>query len=213
MRQQSFELRTWGGKRTGAGRKPAPGREPIRHDPREGVRASRPVHVTMRMEDHVWNLRSQRSFRIIDAALRAVRGRPDFRVVHFSVQGNHVHLIVEADGTSALANGMRALSIRLARRLNAMMGTTGPVFSARYHTHVLRTPAEVRSAFRYVVGNFASHCERRGERVPSRWVDRFSSASDRGAVHPQRSLFEEAATSSPRTWLLRGIPDACAATS
>jgi putative transposase len=84
MRQQSFELKTWGGKRTGAGRKPASFREGIRHDPRDTVRASQPVHVTMRMADHVWNLRSERSFRIVEAALHGVRARRDFRVVHFS---------------------------------------------------------------------------------------------------------------------------------
>jgi REP element-mobilizing transposase RayT len=105
----------------------------------------------MRIAEHVWNLRSERSFRIIDAALQAVCARRDLRVVHFSVLGNHLHLIVEADHTRALSNGMRALSIRLALRLNAMMGRSGPVFSGRYHSQVLRTPAEVRNAVRYVV--------------------------------------------------------------
>ncbi|HEY6005600.1 MAG TPA: hypothetical protein VIV57_22150 [Anaeromyxobacter sp.] len=203
MRQQSFELRTWGGKRKGAGRKPAAGREGIRHDAREPVRPAHPVHVTMRMVEHVWNLRSQRSFRIIDAALHGVRARRDFRVVHFSVLGNHVHLIVEADGTRALANGMRALSIRLALRLNAMMGRSGPVFAGRYHSHVLKTPAEVRNAVRYVLGNFASHEARRGKRLSERYVDRFSSACGRGARVAQLSLFEAAATSEARSWLLR----------
>jgi REP-associated tyrosine transposase len=203
MRQQSFELKTWGGKRKGAGRKPAAGREGIRHDARDPVRASQPVHVTMRMAEHVWSLRSERSFRIIQGALHAVRARRDFRVVHFSVQGNHVHLVVEADGTPGLANGMRALSIRLALRLNAMMERSGPVFSARYHTHVLKTPAEVKNAIRYVLRNFASHAARRGERLSERYVDRFSSASGQGARVPQLSLFESSATREARSWLLR----------
>lgn len=199
MRQRSLELRTWGGKRKGAGRRPAGGREGIRHDARERVRPSQPVHVSMRVADHVWNLRSERSFRIVDAALRGVRSRPDFRVVHFSVQGNHVHLVVEAAGTSALTNGMRALSVRLARRLNATMGRSGPVFSSRYHAHVLRTPAEARNAVRYVLGNFASHAARRGERVSARHVDRFSSVGGRGPLARQRSLFEDAPVSAPGT--------------
>jgi REP-associated tyrosine transposase len=157
-------------------------------DARDPVHPSRPVHVTMRMAEHVWNLRSERSFRIIDAALRAVRARLDFRVVHFSVQGNHVHFIVEADGTLALANGMRALSIRLALGLNAMMGRSGPVFSARYHTHVPKIPAEVKNAVRHVLRNFASHAARRGERLSERYVDRFSLASrDSGEPRPDRT--------------------------
>ncbi len=114
MRQQSFELETWGGKREGAGRPPALDHARRAHVRRETVRAHQPVHVTLRLADHVWNLRSQRSFRMIDAAWRGIRWRSDFRVAHRSIQGNHVHLLVEAAGSGALANGMRALGIRLA---------------------------------------------------------------------------------------------------
>ncbi len=58
----------------------------------------------------------------MDGGLHAIHGRGDFRVVDFTILGNHVHLIAEADGTSALANGVRALSTRLARGLNRMDG-------------------------------------------------------------------------------------------
>jgi REP element-mobilizing transposase RayT len=63
----------------------------------------------------VWNLRSERSFSVIHAALEEQRRRTDVRAIEFSIQGNHVHLIIEADGPRALSNGMRALGIRLAR--------------------------------------------------------------------------------------------------
>jgi REP element-mobilizing transposase RayT len=136
--QQSLDLKTWGGKRRGAGRKPGHARRSIPHAAREHVSRHQPVHVTLQVAEPVWNLRSERSYRIIDAALRATRRRPDFRVVHFSIQGNHIHVIVEADGTRSFALGVRALSIRLARGLNVMMGRRGPVFADRYHAHVLR---------------------------------------------------------------------------
>jgi hypothetical protein len=87
--QQSFELETWGGRRRGAGRKPRSAQGAIPHTAREEVRRAHPVQVTFRFAETTWNLRSERSYRIIDAALRAMRRRPDFRVVHFSVQGNH----------------------------------------------------------------------------------------------------------------------------
>lgn len=203
-RQQSLRLPTWGGMRAGAGRKPAEGRrEGLRHDRRERFRASQPLHVSMRFAPHVWNLRSERSFRIVDAALRGVRARQAFRVVHFSVLGNHMHVVAEADGVTALASGMRALSIRLARGLNRMMGRRGPVLASRYHAHVLRTPAEVRNAVRYVLHNFARHAARRGEPVSPRFVDRFSSAAGAGPRRAQLALFDEPATRSAETWLLR----------
>jgi hypothetical protein len=201
MKQQSLDLKTWGGRRKGAGRKPAGEVSAGPREAREAFRPYQPVHVSLRLADHVWNLRSRRSFRIFDAALRALRPRRDFRVVHFSVQGNHIHQVVEAEGASALANGVRAFGIRLARGLNRMMGRRGRVFAGRYHAHVLRTPAEVANAVRYVLGNFASHAARRGERVPQRWSDPYSSAGANQPVGAQGSLFPEPATSQPRTWL------------
>jgi REP element-mobilizing transposase RayT len=163
-----------------------------------------PVHVTLRFAEHVWNLRSERSYAIVHRALETARRRPDSRVVHFGILGNHVHLICEADSSDALSRGVRALSIRLARGLNAMMGRSGPVFADRYDAHVLRTPAEVRNAVRYVLGNFESHAVRRGEpRSMKGWVDPFSSAAGRGPREPQLALFPDVATSPPETWLLR----------
>jgi REP element-mobilizing transposase RayT len=205
-KQQSLELRTWGGKRRGAGRKSSRARPAAPHVAREEIRPYQPVHVSLRVADWVWNLRSERSYRIIDAALRAVRRRPDFHVVHFSILGNHLHMIVEADGTRAFALGVRALTIRLARGLNAMMGRSGPVFPDRYHAHVLRTPAEVANAIRYVEGNFESHAVRRGERASTKgWVDPFSSAAVKAPRVPQLSLFVEPVAKPARTWLLRQV--------
>jgi hypothetical protein len=84
-----------------------------------------------------------------------------------------------------------------------MMGLRGSAFSDRYDAHVLRTPAEVRNAVRYVLGNFASHARRRGERMRDGWVDPFSSARVKVPRAAQQTLFVEGVTEKPRTWLLR----------
>jgi REP element-mobilizing transposase RayT len=154
--------------------------------------------VTLRTREHVWNLRSHRCHAVLAAALRGVLGRPGFRVVHFSIQGNHLHLVVEAGDAGTLAKGMRALSSRIALGLNKLMGRRGPVFSDRYHAHVLRAPTEVRNAIAYVLGNFASHASRRGESVGGSFVDPYSSAAARGPDG------EAPPVAAPETWLLRG---------
>jgi REP element-mobilizing transposase RayT len=183
----------WGGRRAGAGRRPE-GEEPgISHRRELHVDRHIPAHVTLRVREHVWNLRSQRSFALVASALRGVRDRSDFRVVHFSVQGDHVHDIVEADDARALANGMRAFSGRLALGLNRMMGRTGAVFEDRYHAHTLRNLTEARNAIAYVLGNFASHVDRSGGGVESSFVDPYSSAGPAGSR----------LVSSPESWLLR----------
>jgi REP element-mobilizing transposase RayT len=149
------------------------------------------VHVTLRMRPHVWSLRSQRGMAVVAAALSGAALRPGFRVARFSVQGNHLHLVVEAATAAVLTSGMKALAIRLARGMNRLMGSRGPVLEDRYHAHVLRTPAEVRRALAYVAENFANHARRRGEVVPAGFRDRFGSAA-------RPELVEKG-----ETWLLR----------
>lgn len=80
-----------------------------------------------------------------------------FRVVHYSVQGNHLHLVVEADDHASFVFGLRSLTVRLARSLNRVMGRQGRVLAGRTHARALRTPTEVRNVLRYVLLNRARH--------------------------------------------------------
>jgi putative transposase len=142
-----------------------------------------PLHVTLRMAPHVYNLRSRRSFRVIEASLRIGGDRFNVRVVRFSVQGNHIHLLVEAPNPRALARAIQGLSIRVAKGLNRMMGCSGRVFDDRYHARVLRTPTEVRHTIHYVVDNARKHAG---------YVDPYSSAGAPDLALPRA-----------QTWLLR----------
>src|SRR5262249_19560185 len=107
-RQLGLDFRTWGGARKGAGRKPTvPGRPGVPHRPRLGLERRLPVHVTVRMAEHVWNLRSRRSFRIIAPAVHKAMDRFEVRLVKFSVQGNHIHLLVEAGDRNSLGRAIK----------------------------------------------------------------------------------------------------------
>src|SRR4051812_39207540 len=86
-----LELPSRGGRRPGAGR---PRGTRVSHAARERFDKPTAVHVTLRMRDHVWSLRSGRSFRRIRRSLEKARGRFGGRLIEFSVQGNHLHLIV-----------------------------------------------------------------------------------------------------------------------
>jgi len=100
-----------------------------------------PVHATLRVLPHVWNLRRRDVLKVVEASLEGPKTWREFRVVHFSLQGDHLHFIVEADGNRVLSEGMQGLSVRLAKGLNRLMGRNGKVFADRFHAHVLRTPA------------------------------------------------------------------------
>ena len=191
-RAEQQELRfpnTHGGRRRGAGRPPGSRRsERIAHTKRPRVSPHKPHHVTVRVTRPTWNLRSQRCFRPVVRALELAQQRAGFRVVHFSVQHNHVHLIVEADDRRSMSNGLRALLARVARGLNRVMNARGARFDDRYHEHILGSPPEALRAIRYVLGNRAEHLRRWGQSANS--TDEFASTA-------------HALTRKPRSWLLR----------
>jgi REP element-mobilizing transposase RayT len=162
-----------GGWRPGAGRKP--GRTKVGHVTRERFAARHPVHVTLRAVEGV-ALRNEPVLEVVRAAITAGGRRHDFRVVEFNVLGNHIHLIVEAAGQQALTRGMQGLKVRLARRINRLLGRRGTLFAERYHARVLRTPREVRNAIRYVLLNARHHAAERGQRLARHWLDPYSSA-------------------------------------
>ena len=154
-RQLQLELESpsrWGGARPGAGRKPGP----VRRDPhgRRAPLASRhPCHVTLKVEKDVPPLRTAKLVAELERSWREACERGRFRLVHYSVQNDHVHMIVEATSARDLACGLKAIAARLAHGVNRVFHRAGRVLADRCHVHVLRTPREVRNAIAYVLMN------------------------------------------------------------
>jgi putative transposase len=122
-----------------------------------------PAHVTLRICEDVPSLRSSRRFAVIRRSFKVLLERRAFRLVRFSVLSNHLHLIVEADDSGALSRGMQGLCIRLAKALNKVLGREGALFGDHYHSHLLRSPAEVANALAYVLTNARKHYGVAGE--------------------------------------------------
>jgi len=204
---------TWGGARRGAGRKRSDpsGRARVPHHARPIHRAREPVHVTLRARLAV--LRSEHVFPTIRLALARAARRDEarFRMLQYSVQSDHVHLIVEASDKRALSSGLRSVAIRIARYVNDLLARHGAFWADRWHGRVLRTPREMRHALVYVLANFRKHTS-----VHVAGIDPFSSGerfdgwrvtpatrppwafAPRWATDPR-----SAAVSEPRTWLAR----------
>ena len=145
------------------------------HLRRDRLASRFPVHVTLRVGERVWNLRSKRCFRELQRAFYAGAEREGFRLIHFSIQGNHMHFICEANDAAVLARGIQGLTVRMARGLNRVMQSTGRVFADRYHSRILRTPTQTRNAVHYVLNNYRKHSAQRGATLPRGWRDPFSS--------------------------------------
>ena len=109
------------------------------------------------MRKEVCALRRTSAFGALAGCFRAARDRFGVRIVEFSVQGNHIHLILEADDNEALTRAMRGLTIRIAKALNALMRRHGKVLGDTYHSRLLRTPTELANAIGYVLNNAKHH--------------------------------------------------------
>jgi REP-associated tyrosine transposase len=187
--------RTWGGRRTGAGRKPSHPRANVSHAPRPAHDPRNPIHVTLRATYGLKSLRSEPAFPALRRALSAAN-RADFRVVHFSVQTDHVHLIVEADSADGLRRGINGLACRSALALNRVWRRSGNVWGDRYHARALTTPREVRNGLIYVLLNFRKHLRAApavDPRSSGSWFDGWSHQPTRGR--------QPSPVAPPQSWL------------
>jgi REP element-mobilizing transposase RayT len=129
----------------------------VAHGRRPALTARHPLHVTIRFAAGLPSLREPVLLARVRDALRSGKERFGLRVCHYSVQGNHMHMIVEATSRRALSLGMRGLGVRIARGVNRTLGRTGRVIGDRYHARALETPRATRNALVYVLLNSARH--------------------------------------------------------
>jgi REP element-mobilizing transposase RayT len=198
-RQPAFAFPNgWGGRRKGAGPKPKNGRAGVSHRARPALAARHPVHVTARVRARLPSLRRGAERAVLEHAFERGADRFGFRLVHYSIQSNHLHLVAEARDRRALARGMQGLLVRVAKALNKLWGRRGSVFADRYHARILRTPREVRCALVYVLQNarhHGIHGHGPDEYSSGPWFDGWTSR----IAPPARA----SPTVAARTWLLR----------
>ena len=157
--------RKWGGARKGAGRKPR-GRPSMPHATRAKIEPRYPLQVTIRAAPGLPSLRSARVF----GALRRAIARASFdrfRVVHFSIQKDHCHFIVEGDEARRARGGMHGLAIRLALAVNRALGRKGKVVGDRYHVRPLTTPRQMRASMVYGAAQLSKTSPRTAGRRPT----------------------------------------------
>jgi putative transposase len=158
-------------------------------------------------------------YRAIRRALqKVIVSQPAFRIVHFSLQNTHIHLICEANDKRVLAKGMQGFQISAARHLNAAISRrrrkqhTGSVFTDRYHAEDLGSVRQVRNAIAYVLNNWRRHHVDSTSvfQLFSGRLDPYASGlafhgwretvPERDQVYPPD--YEAPPTSEPTTWLL-----------
>jgi REP element-mobilizing transposase RayT len=235
------------GKRLPKRRRKKPGPKPARlgngkrarapHTVRPELNGRDPIHVVLRVHGDLGNLRKRHMYKALREATIAVAKRElnyvengAFRIVHISIQHNHVHLLVEADNKRALTRGMQSFQISAAKHLNRAVsvksikrGTAkfreamtnrrrGTVFPDRYHQEIIKTPRQARHALAYVLNNWRKHREDRHDFARTWNVDPYSTGAlfdgwkereDAVTLWPLRETYLPLVVYLPKTWLLR----------
>jgi REP element-mobilizing transposase RayT len=109
--------------------------------------------VTVKVVPVGRSLRSPRVRSAIELIFAAEKRRKGFRLLHYAIRRDHVHLVCESDDTVALSRGVQRLGSRVARRVNKLWARSGRLFADRFHGRVLTTPRELRNVLRYVLLN------------------------------------------------------------
>jgi putative transposase len=180
------------------------------------------VHVTLRRAARLPSFRAQVLVAAFEARLRD-SSHGAFRVTQYSIQADHVHLVVEATDRSALSRGIQGLAIRLARGFNKKIRRRGKVWGDRYHARELASPRAVRLALVYVLMNHKKHRVALGRVMTARgpmpddgvvgpldafssaaWFDGWKTRAGPWVVRLRDALGMEAIpVARPRTWLAR----------
>jgi len=208
-----------GGKRRGAGRPARGPRAGAPHKARDFLDSRYPVHVVLRVTREIDNLRRRYFYHAVREATLITARRTDFRIVQLSIQRTHVHMLVEARTSAALAKGMQGFQISAAKHINAALSKRRPgprrrgsVFPDRYYMEIITSPQQARNTLSYIVNNWRKHQEDRAS-VTRTWnIDWYSSSAtftgwteygDEPLLMRVPPTYEPLIVYQPRTWLLR----------
>ena len=187
MGQLEIIWRQRGGRRKKAGRKPNGPRKQVSHKARPQIRQThRGACVIARGAARLESAQPAVLRRDREVPRRRA-GAVRVRIIEFSVLGNHLHLIVEADSSVALSRGMQGLTVRIAKALNRACGgaarcspittirsccarrpgwpTRSRTCSATPHTTMVAHPSTIRSRPQFMslrAGNASSRAREGG---------------------------------------------------
>jgi hypothetical protein len=126
----------------------------IRHTKREAILGPRPLHLTIKL------IRADIQNKAILKALRHAIFRArlqGLRVIHYSLEHDHIHLYAESSDNKILGKAMKALGGSLVKRINKHFLSKGRCYKTRYHLRILRSATEVKNVINYILKNGIKH--------------------------------------------------------
>lgn len=139
----------------GAGR-PAIHDKSIRHVERERIEKLTSLHLTIKVRENKAGIKNKSVLKILHQAIKRARLK-NLKVIHYTLEYNHIHLLVEAYGHKNLHQGMQSFGISLAKQINRLKSLKGAVYKHRYHLRKLSSARELKNVLHYIFNNGIHH--------------------------------------------------------
>ena len=139
----------------GAGR-PAINDIGIRHIKRPKISRLTTLHLTIKVRSNKADIKSKKILKALHHAIKRARLKK-LRVIHYTLEFNHLHLLIECESHKTLHQGMQAFGISLSKAINRIKKLKGTVYKHRYHLKKLATRRELKNALHYIFNNGKKH--------------------------------------------------------
>lgn len=138
-----------------AGR-PASNDKGIRHTRRERITKQSALHFTIKVRENKADIKNKRLLKILHHAIKRARLKK-LKVLHYSLEYNHVHLLVEARDNQIIHQGMQAFGISFAKAINKIKFLKGRVYKNRYHFRKITSLRDYKNVLLYIFRNGIKH--------------------------------------------------------
>ncbi len=182
----------------------------IRREKRPLVLKLTPALVTIKLKKGiVESLRNKVLYKVFKRAVCKARIK-GLAIVHFSIQKDHIHFLIEAKSNQEISKGMQSLMLSMSKAISFLTNKTQGIFKDRYHLSLLTNPTLIKNALYYVLRNGQKHQVSRYPHDPFSSVARIDSVSIkmRGLFRSLSDYFIyrqelEELTARPRNYWLR----------
>jgi REP element-mobilizing transposase RayT len=139
----------------GAGR-PAINDPGIRHRERPILTKPTSLHLTVKILRAKAKLKNKIILSILKRSIMNAR-KKGLRVIHYSLEYDHIHLLIEADDNFILGKGMQAFGVTFSKALNRMRKMRGAVYKHRYHFRKIIGARQLKNVLNYLFTNGLKH--------------------------------------------------------
>jgi len=128
----------------------------IRHRERPFLTKAASLHLTVKVKRIKADMKNKAVLSILKRAIMNAR-KQGLRVIHFTLEYDHIHLLIEAENNEILGKGMQSFGVTFSKAINRMKKQSGGVYKHRYHFRQISGVRQLKNVLNYIFTNGVKH--------------------------------------------------------